>query len=87
MQMLDMSYQESKAQSLDLLTTKIPDFANYSAVDLAEIGKNKFFIAHPCCQKYAYNLWYGSIRIQKRKLGFIEIPEIIKVSPTTFFFS
>ncbi|CAG5129270.1 unnamed protein product, partial [Candidula unifasciata] len=77
--MLDMSYQESKSQALDLLTTQLPDFKNYSAVDLAVIGRNKFFIAHPCCQKYAYNLWYGSIRIQKRKIGFIEIPEVIKI--------
>lgn len=77
--MLDLNYRECKAQAMDSLTAKLPDFANYSAVDIAIMSKNKFFISHPCCQKYAYDLWYGNIRIRKRKIGCIELPEVMKV--------
>ncbi|KAI8793689.1 protein ced-11 [Biomphalaria glabrata] len=88
-QLLDLCFNESESQALSSLTTKLLPFNNYTVMDLAMIGKNKYFIAHPCCQKRIFNMWHGHIRINQRH-GFLSdnvkiVLCLLLVLPTYFW--
>ncbi|KAH9492740.1 hypothetical protein Btru_026219 [Bulinus truncatus] len=88
-QMLDLCYSESKTQALNSLRAKLATFNNYTVMDLAMIGKNKYFIAHPACQKIIFDMWYGSVRISQRHAFFSDNVKIclciLLVFPTYFW--
>ncbi|RUS91558.1 hypothetical protein EGW08_000673, partial [Elysia chlorotica] len=78
--MLDLAYSESKSHAQMSLTKPLPDFKNSDVLDLAWLGKNKFFIAHPCCQQLIYSQWYGSVRfVHYYNFGLFEVPQIVKM--------
>ncbi|GFN83125.1 transient receptor potential cation channel subfamily m member 2 [Plakobranchus ocellatus] len=87
--LLDLTYEESKPQAMQCLIQPLPDFNNLRATDLAHLGKNKIFIAHRCCQRLIYSLWYGSVRFTNISYGMFQMPEFAKIclnKPTNFKF-
>ena len=68
----------SHIEALKSLTVEIPRCGGLNAMKLALIGKNKTFIAHPCCQQRIQHMWYHNIRIRNTVIGAV-IPDNVKV--------
>ncbi|XP_059174612.1 transient receptor potential cation channel subfamily M member-like 2 isoform X2 [Physella acuta] len=78
-EMLDLNYRESPEQALNCLTLRHADVQNHTAVDLALIGQNKYFIAHSCCQKHISNMWFGNIRLSQGNIGYFTLSDHVKI--------
>ncbi|GFN80396.1 transient receptor potential cation channel subfamily m member 2 [Plakobranchus ocellatus] len=76
--MLDLIFNDSRLLALHSLTHPIPEFNNLNMVDLALIGNNIFFIAHPCCQCSMRERWFGNIKIKCYGNSPISVPEFVK---------
>ncbi|GFS24681.1 transient receptor potential cation channel subfamily M member 2 [Elysia marginata] len=61
---MDLTFNDSPLLAFHSLTNPIPEFNNLNVVDLALIGNNIFFIAHPCCQRSMRERWFGNIKIK-----------------------
>ncbi|KAL5012140.1 hypothetical protein ScPMuIL_010691 [Solemya velum] len=77
--LLDVSAQENFLQTINLLDRKISYFANRTVLDIANIGRNKFFIAHHVSQKWLNQRWYGHLRIRQLDWGFFSLPDWLKI--------
>lgn len=83
--LLDTSFQASNCRAFDILSEEIPDWNYKTAVELAAVGRNRRFIAHPCCQKWLTYQFYGDIRIRELKFGPFTVPPWFKVILSAFF--
>ena len=78
--MLDLCYEDSVIQAFHALNKKMQDFNNRTVVEIAKMGNNKFFIAHPCCQKWLAQRWLGCLQIRELDWGgHIKLPDWLKV--------
>ena len=78
--MLRLSYQESSMYTFSALSKPLEDFSNRTVVELAKLGGNKYFIAHPCCQKWLTQRWFGNIHIRELDWGgSFKLPDGLKV--------
>ncbi|XP_041360001.1 transient receptor potential cation channel subfamily M member-like 2 isoform X2 [Gigantopelta aegis] len=83
--MLDLCYQDSSIQAFHALNKKLQDFNNRTVVEIAKMGNNKFFIAHPCCQKWLAQRWLGCLQIRELDWGgHIKLPDWLKVYLSAF---
>ncbi len=55
-----------------MLTYRMPNWSNYTCLELAFACNNKDLIAHPCAQLLLDNLWRGALRT--RRHTFLKIP-------------
>ncbi|RUS70802.1 hypothetical protein EGW08_021437, partial [Elysia chlorotica] len=76
---MDLTFNDSRLLAFHSLTNQIPEFNNLNVVDLALIGNNIFFIAHPCCQRSMRERWFGNIKIHSYNFSFISVPEFLKI--------
>ncbi len=77
--LLDLCYKDSSNQAFQALNKKLSDFNNKTVVEIARMGKNKWFIAHPCCQKWLSKRWYGNLQIRELDWGRPKLPDWLKV--------
>ena len=78
--MLRLSYNESSMYTFSALSKHLDDFNSRTVVELAKLGGNKHFIAHPCCQKWLTQRWFGNIHIRELDWGGpIKMPDGLKV--------
>lgn len=85
MEVLNMAYKESLDRAFDLLDPEFPDFGRRTPVQLAYDAKNRWFLAHPCCQKWINRLYMGNIVIASDHPGALHIPEFLKILLSAFF--
>ena len=77
---LDVSYKESSMHTFSALGKRLEDFNNRTVVQLAWMGGNKYFLAHPCCQKWLTQRWFGNIHIREMDWGpSFKLPDGLKV--------
>ena len=85
MEVLNMAYKESLDRAFDLLDREFPDFGRRTPVQLAYDAKNRWFLAHPCCQKWINRLYMGNIVIASDHPDAFHIPEFLKILLSAFF--
>lgn len=77
---------DSTLVALKTLTTPKKHFNGHTIIELAFIGENKFFIAHPCVQSALRESWEGSIKLQSIRLGVgFTMPASIKILSSLIF--
>uniref|UniRef100_T1J9X5 Uncharacterized protein n=1 Tax=Strigamia maritima TaxID=126957 RepID=T1J9X5_STRMM len=81
---LDMSFLQNNCRAFDILSEQVSDWNFKTAVEIAADARNRAFIAHPCCQKWLTNLFFGDIRIRELKWGTVTLPVWIKVVLSAF---
>ncbi|KAK7479220.1 hypothetical protein BaRGS_00029564, partial [Batillaria attramentaria] len=82
--MLRLSYKESSAFAFAALSKQLEDFNNRSVVELAKFGRNKYFLAHHCCQKWLSQRWLGHINIRELDWGLFSLPDWVKIYLSVF---
>lgn len=70
--LLEVSYREDAESAQRMLTCRMPNWSNYTCLELAFACNNKDLIAHPCAQLLLNNLWMGALRT--RRHTFWKIP-------------
>ncbi|CAG5136881.1 unnamed protein product, partial [Candidula unifasciata] len=85
-EMMDLIYNDSSVMAYYALVNPLSDFNNLNVVDLALIGNNIFFIAHPCCQRSMRARWLGRLKIKSSAWDPIHIPEFVKIYMSLFLF-
>lgn len=78
-EMLKLTYAESSTFAFSALSKCLDDFNNRTVVELAKMSENKYFIAHPCCQKWLAQRWLGNIHVRELDWGYFKLPDFIKV--------
>ncbi|UYV68963.1 TRPM [Cordylochernes scorpioides] len=81
---LDASHQEATCRAYDVLSESSPDWGHKTAVDIAASARNRTFLAHPCCQKWLTNMFYGNVRMRELPWGPITLPSWFKVLVCAF---
>ncbi|OQV16369.1 putative Transient receptor potential cation channel subfamily M member 5 [Hypsibius exemplaris] len=84
MDVLNMAYKESIDRAFGLLDREFPDFGRRTPVQLAYDARNRWFLAHPCCQKWINRLYMGHIQIASAHPGSMRIPDFIKILLSAF---
>ncbi|XP_059160091.1 transient receptor potential cation channel subfamily M member-like 2 isoform X2 [Physella acuta] len=82
---MDLTYSDSALLGFHALVNPLDDFNHMNVVDLALIGNNIFFIAHPCCQRSMRERWLGNIIVKSFGRFPISIPEFMKILLCLFF--
>ncbi|XP_055337468.1 transient receptor potential cation channel subfamily M member 3-like isoform X2 [Paramacrobiotus metropolitanus] len=84
MGVLGMAYKESLDRTFQLLDREFPDFGRRTPVQLAYDARNRWFLAHPCCQKWINRLYMGHIQIASPHPGSPQIPNFVKILLSAF---
>ncbi|XP_048243432.1 transient receptor potential cation channel subfamily M member-like 2 [Haliotis rufescens] len=82
--LLDLCYKDSTNQAFQALNKTLQDFNDKTVVEIARMGKNKWFIAHPCCQKWLSRRWYGNLHIRELDWGQPTLPDWLKIYLSVF---
>ncbi|KAK7097580.1 hypothetical protein V1264_004533 [Littorina saxatilis] len=81
--LLSLSYKDASVYTFAALSKRLEDFNNRTIVELAKLGGNKYFIAHPCCQKWLTQRWFGKIHLRDLDWGgSFNMPDGLKVGNT-----
>lgn len=83
-EMLKLTYAESSTFAFSALSKCLDDFNNRTVVELAKMSENKYFIAHPCCQKWLAQRWLGNIHVRELDWGYFKLPDFIKIYLSVF---
>ena len=78
--LLDLSYKDSALHAIASLDDKLPEFGNKTVTQVAQLCRNKYFIAHKSCQKWMMHRWHGVLRIREVDYRIFKLPEWVKVS-------
>ncbi|KAK0055225.1 transient receptor potential cation channel subfamily M member-like 2, partial [Biomphalaria pfeifferi] len=78
-EVMDLTFSDSTVLAYHALVNPIQEFNDRNVVDLAMMGNNIFFIAHPCCQRSMRERWMGHIRLKSFGRFPITIPENMKI--------
>ncbi|XP_061181386.1 transient receptor potential cation channel subfamily M member-like 2 [Saccostrea echinata] len=78
-ELLSISYNDSALHAIASLDDKLPEFGNKTVTQVAQLCRNKYFIAHKSCQKWLMHRWHGSLRIREVDYGIFKLPEWLKI--------
>lgn len=78
--LLDLSYKDSALHAIASLDDKLPEFGNKTVTQVAQLCRNKYFIAHKSCQKWMNHRWHGILRIREVDYRIFKLPEYVKVN-------
>jgi mRNA-degrading endonuclease RelE of RelBE toxin-antitoxin system len=79
-ELLDLSYKDSALHAIASLDDKLAEFGNKTVTQVAQLCRNRHFIAHKSCQKWLMHRWHGSLRIREVDYRIFKLPEWVKVS-------
>nr|XP_022305861.1 transient receptor potential cation channel subfamily M member 1-like [Crassostrea virginica] len=77
--LLDLSYKDSALHAIASLDDKLPEFGNKTVTQVAQLCRNKYFIAHKSCQKWMMHRWHGVLRIREVDYRIFKLPEWVKI--------
>ncbi|XP_062585972.1 transient receptor potential cation channel subfamily M member 3-like [Saccostrea cucullata] len=84
-ELLSISYNDSALHAIASLDDKLPEFGNKTVTQVAQLCRNKYFIAHKSCQKWLMHRWHGSLRIREVDYGIFKLPEWLKIYMCVIF--
>ncbi|ESO06571.1 hypothetical protein HELRODRAFT_188397 [Helobdella robusta] len=82
--LLDQCFRTNWKLSQLLLTYELLNWNNQTCLSLAVSGRNRFFLAHTCCQLLLTEMWKGGLRI--RKYSSLKVLFGILCFPSILFF-
>lgn len=85
--LLDLAYKDSSIIAINSLDKRLPDFNDKTAIEIAHIARNKFFIAHTICQKWLDKRWRGKLQIRELQLGALKIADWLMVCLVTMIYN
>lgn len=59
--MLNSCFEQNADEAQLLLLREIPEFGNSTAMEVAVLAEDKFFVSSPCCQSLLMKIWFGQI--------------------------
>ncbi|KAH9369533.1 hypothetical protein HPB48_019676 [Haemaphysalis longicornis] len=80
----NLCYLDSTCRAYDILSVHSMDWKYKTAVDIAAEARNRTFLAHPCCQKWLTNHFFGRISVREITWGFFSVPLGLKVALCAF---
>lgn len=83
--LLDLSYKDSALHAIASLDDKLPEFGNKTVTQVAQLCRNKYFIAHKSCQKWMNHRWHGVLRIREVDYRIFKLPEYVKIYLSILF--
>ncbi|KAI0978967.1 hypothetical protein GJ496_004428 [Pomphorhynchus laevis] len=77
---LDLCFQSSDhCSAIEILDQPHPDFSNLTTIQIAYKSKVLQFLAHPLCQRWISQKYYGGLRFLDLSFGFFRLTLMIKV--------
>ena len=59
--MLNSCFEQNADEAQLLLLREIPEFDNSTAMEVAVLAEDKFFVSSLCCQSLLMKIWFGQI--------------------------
>ncbi|XP_055996761.1 transient receptor potential cation channel subfamily M member-like 2 [Ostrea edulis] len=84
-ELLDLSYKDSALHAIASLDDKLAEFGNKTVTQVAQLCRNRHFIAHKSCQKWLMHRWHGCLRIREVDYRIFKLPEWVKIYMCTLF--
>nr|XP_042905556.1 transient receptor potential cation channel subfamily M member 2-like [Parasteatoda tepidariorum] len=84
-QLLSYCYDKVPCRALAVLCAKSSVWSYKPLIETAAFAKNRYFLAHPCCQKYLDCVLMGNINIVNLRYGDVTLPQWLKLILCTFF--